>query len=291
MTTSPEQNKSSNEYVLGAENATEMARIIDQDRLTTEAMGGLFPERRDQLESINTVLDIACGPGGWVIDVATQYPHVDITGIDISNIMIQYANSFAQLRNLSNAHFRVMNALQPLEFADESFDLVNARFLLGFMSPPAWPKLVQESKRILRPGGTLRLVESEGFGIVNTPAMGELNELSLKAMYKAGRSYIPEGRSYGITPMLERYMREAGFTNIRSMGIAFNYSTGTPAHESWCQNFLTALRLMRPFMTEMVKVVTPERFDDLVAQAQLEMLSENFNGISYGLIAWGIKPD
>jgi hypothetical protein len=86
-------------------------------------------------------------------------------------------------------------------------------------------------------------------------------------------------------------MREAGFTNIRSMGIAFNYSTGTAAHESWCQNFLTALRLMRPFMTEMVKVVTPERFDDLVAQAQLEMLSENFNGISYGLIAWGIKPD
>jgi ubiquinone/menaquinone biosynthesis C-methylase UbiE len=290
MTTFSNQNSGDNQYVLGAENAAEMARIMDQDNLTNESMGGLFPERHDHLENIHIILDVACGPGGWVREVARTYPQIDITGIDISAIMVEYANAHARVNGLANAHFQVMNTLESLNFPDNTFDLINSRFLLGFMSPPAWPKLVQQCKRKLRPGGTLRMTESEGFGIINTPAMGRLNELSLRAMYKAGRSYIPEGRSYGITAMLERYLREAGFVEIHTQGLAFNYSTGAVLHESWCQNFTTALQLLRPFMTQMTQVVSAEEFDDLVQQAQIEMLSDEFIGLSYGLTAWGTKP-
>lgn len=290
MTTSSNQNSGDNQYVLGAENAAEMARIMDQDKLTNESMGGLFPERRDHLEHIHTILDVACGPGGWVHEVARAYPHIDISGVDISAIMVEYANAHARVSRLANAHFQVMNALVSLNFPDNAFDLINSRFLLGFMSPPAWPKLVQQCMRKLRPGGTLRMTESEGFGIINTPAMGRLNELSLRAMFKAGRSYIPEGRSYGITAMLERYLREAGIVDIRTQGYGFNYSAGAPLHESWCANFTTALQLLRPFMTQMTQVVSATEYDDLVQQAQIEMLSDEFIGISYGLTVWGTKP-
>jgi ubiquinone/menaquinone biosynthesis C-methylase UbiE len=290
MTTFSNQNSGDNDYVLGAENAAEMARIMDQDKLTNESMGGLFPERRDHLENIHTILDVACGPGGWVHEVARAYPHIDITGIDISAIMVEYANAHARVNGLANAHFQVMNALESLNFPDNAFDLINSRFLLGFMSPPAWPKLVQQCMRNLRPGGTLRMTESEGFGIINTPAMGRLNELSLRATYKAGRSFIPEGRSYGITAMLERYLREAGFAEIHTQGFAFNYSAGADLHESWCQNFITALQIMRPFMTQMIQVVSAAEFDDLVQQAQIEMLSDEFIGLSYSLMVWGTKP-
>jgi hypothetical protein len=36
-----------NNYFIDAESATELARLINQDRLLTENMGGLFPEFQD----------------------------------------------------------------------------------------------------------------------------------------------------------------------------------------------------------------------------------------------------
>ncbi len=45
-----------NNYFIDAESATEMARLINQDRLFTENMGGLFPERND----VSSMHDILC---------------------------------------------------------------------------------------------------------------------------------------------------------------------------------------------------------------------------------------
>ena len=39
--------------------------------LLTEGMGGLFSERDDNLLGIKAVLDLGCGPGDWVISVAS----------------------------------------------------------------------------------------------------------------------------------------------------------------------------------------------------------------------------
>jgi len=47
-------------YVIDAENAAEMARLMLQDRLLTQSMGGLIPEPID-LSQAYQVLDIACG--------------------------------------------------------------------------------------------------------------------------------------------------------------------------------------------------------------------------------------
>ncbi len=43
-----------------------MARLTQQDRLLTKGMGGLFLERED-IAGKDTILDIACGPGGWAL--------------------------------------------------------------------------------------------------------------------------------------------------------------------------------------------------------------------------------
>src|SRR5579885_3757190 len=48
---------SENTYVAPTENAAEMARLIDQDRLVTEAMGGLFPPDLDP-QAVRAVLDV-----------------------------------------------------------------------------------------------------------------------------------------------------------------------------------------------------------------------------------------
>lgn len=44
-----------------------------------------------------------------------------------------------------------MDIRKPFDFDDDSFDFVNARFLVGVFSPGDWPGFLAECKRILRP--------------------------------------------------------------------------------------------------------------------------------------------
>src|SRR5579875_3090685 len=97
MMRDPEQH--SNLYFIDPENVAEMARLMHQNRLVTEAMGGLFPERAD-FSSVNAILDIACGPGEWALNVAAAHPHIQVVGGDVSPIMVQYASLEARRREL-----------------------------------------------------------------------------------------------------------------------------------------------------------------------------------------------
>src|SRR6266700_4058297 len=90
-----ESSQEGSTYFIDAENAAEMARLVTLARLMTEDMGGIFPPDLD-LSTVHQVLDIACGPGQWVLDVAASAPHIHVTGIDISQLMISYACSLAR---------------------------------------------------------------------------------------------------------------------------------------------------------------------------------------------------
>src|SRR5205807_5280187 len=158
-----------NTYFIDAESGAETARLLNQDRLITSHMGGIFPARFD-LSNVKDVLDIGCGPGGWVLDVAFAYPEMNVVGIDISQTTIEYARAQAKVQLLDNVSFKVMDATRPLAFPDNSFDFINARFIFAFMPTSAWPKLLQECIRLTRPGGTIRLTEFDVYGVTNSPA-------------------------------------------------------------------------------------------------------------------------
>src|SRR5579863_6421425 len=212
VTTSP--GSPENSYIIDAEASAEMARLLDQDLLITRQMGGLFPERSSHLEGVHDILDIACGPGGWIMSVAESYPDIEAMGIDISIRMIKYAQAHAQVRRLPNAHFQVMNILEPLAFASRSFDLVNARLLEAVMTPATWPALLQEMARVCRPGGIIRLTELEA-PITTSAAFEKLNSIGLRTAHQGNRCFAPDERSIGITAVFGRLLREAGGRNIQ----------------------------------------------------------------------------
>src|SRR6266550_5114635 len=172
MPASPPNPSEENAYVIDIESAAELARLLHQDRHVTKSMGGLLAEQSD-ISNIHDVIDVACGPGGWALEVADRYPDIKVVGIDISKSMIEYARALAKAQKLKNVEFLVMDALKPLDFPNASFDLVNARFIQGFMPPHAWPALLQECLRVCRPGGIIRLTEIEA-AITNTPASEKL---------------------------------------------------------------------------------------------------------------------
>ncbi|HCJ33154.1 MAG TPA: class I SAM-dependent methyltransferase, partial [Ktedonobacter sp.] len=192
MLTSDDSSQKESTYVIDAESGTEMARLINQERLLTKVMGGVFPERFD-LSHASHILDVGCGPGSWVLEVAFENPKIKVVGIDISRLMIEYARAHAEAQGMDNASFRVMNVLEALEFADNSFDVVNTRYINAFMLKTSWPLLMKEILRILRPGGTLLLTECE-WSITNSLVFEKMGEMLTRVGTLTGRSFSPDGR-------------------------------------------------------------------------------------------------
>src|SRR5260370_39796311 len=130
-----------------------MIRLMIQDTLITTGMGGALSEQPDPA-SLHRVLDIGCGPGGWILEAARLYPHLNLTGIDISWRMIEYARAEAQARKLTDGdEFLVMDALHPLKLPDACFDLANPRFGGSCLLVQYWLRLLRERSRAKRPGG------------------------------------------------------------------------------------------------------------------------------------------
>lgn len=295
MTTAPDSSENKNTYFIDAEGAAEMARLLDQDVLVTQSMGGLFPERADgdPLEGIHDILDIACGPGGWALNVGYEYPDTEVIGIDISEMMVNYARAHAQARRLRNVRFKAMDAMKPLDFPDASFDLVNSRALVGLMTPQTWPQLVREMVRVCRPGGIIRLTEFE-MPITNSPAFEYISGLILRSMQKVGRTFSPDGRYFSLTPMLGSFLRNAGCEAVEIKPHVIDFSIGAEAHDGYTQDLILGFGLVLPFLLQIEPMthegVTKESFDQTLRKMMAEMLDDSFCAFAYGVTVWGKRP-
>ena|SRR5579864_3744032 len=288
----PHIHPTENSYFLDQESAAEMARLLAQDLTTTRHMGGLLPADIDH-STIHDILDIASGPGGWVQEVAFAYPNKRVIGIDISHAMLSYARAQVAVQGLDNAHFLYMDATSPLRFPDASFDMVNARFLLGFMWKEAWPKLITECMRITRPGGIIRLTEADTLGadITNSVALEKINRMFMKAFYRTGRSFYPheDGNHLALTPMLRQFLEQGGCHLIREVPYLNNYSANTPDHASTSKNLQVVVKLGQPFLLKL-NIATATELESLYQQMIDELESEHFRGIARFTSAYGQKP-
>ena len=249
-----------NTYFIDPESGAEMARLIGQDQMVTRSMGGLFSERKDMV-GIKRGLDLACGPGWW--------------------------QAQAHVRRLQNIRFQVKDVLQPLDFPDASFDLINARFIV-FVPRVYWPTLLQECRRLLRPGGTIRLIEAE-VPITTSPAFQQYAARATWAFKEAGHSFSPDGALWGITPVLAKLLRDAGYEHVQTKADALEWSYGTESHQPFYNDYMVGMKLSHPFLIRK-GVATQEELDCLYEGALEEMNAKDFCAIFIILRAWGEKP-
>lgn len=273
-------------YQVDAENAAEMARLMKQAQMLSKHLG-LFPDFVDVAHA--SLLDIGCGPGEWVLEMARRYPASQITGIDISELMTAYARYSAQEQQLTNVQFQVMDARQPLAFPDASFDAIHARFITGFLSVATWPILLRECLRVLRPGGILCSTEFESLGITTSLSLTLYNRLIVQAGRRAGQCFTPDGDQYGITAVEHRLLLEAGFQRIGQQAFVINYSAGMPAHQAMYDNFTAFMKLIQPFLVRQ-GVTTPEEAEILYQRAVEEMQMDAFCAVAYFQCIWAEKP-
>ncbi len=275
-------------YVLGNSN-TEMMHLIVADRLFNTSMGGPLPEQPEAVISeIHDVLDIGCGPGGWALEIAQAYPHIQATGIDVVEGMIEYANVQADASGLDNAHFQVGSIMERLNFPDASFDLVNARHLEFAVPVALWPMFISEMVRVTRPGGIIRITDSE-WGVSNSFAFEKLQQLAVQAGLPTGMSHSGDGRNFGITAWLSRLLRDAGCVNIQEWPSVMDFSSGARFHDAGSRIVILAYQMIAPFLLG-VHVTTQPELTQLQQQQEAELLDPSSRALIYTLTAWGRKP-
>jgi ubiquinone/menaquinone biosynthesis C-methylase UbiE len=281
-------NDATTSYFLDAESAAEMARLIQLDMFLTKKMGGLLAEQANPAR-FSQILDIGCGPGGWVLDVAYTYSRVEVAGIDVSKTMIGYANARARSQGIANASFEVMDASQPLAFSDSTFDLVNERFLAGSFYRAVWPGLLKECFRVTQPGGILRMTELDTGGETTSAAFNAYGAMLSQAMKRARYGFSPDGRSNCITPYLPALLRDAGYRNVQLKPHVIDFSIGTDIHMSIYRNYEIFFKLIQPLIVA-VGVATQEELDRAYSLVLIEMQQDDFKAMWYMLTAWGEKP-
>jgi len=100
-------------------------------------------------------LDVATGTGFTALAFAPLVRSV--IGLDVSTGMLAQAQKQAQERGITNVAFQE-GVAEALPFAADTFDLVTCRIAPHhFLSVPAF---LAETKRVLRPGGRMLLVDT-----------------------------------------------------------------------------------------------------------------------------------
>jgi ubiquinone/menaquinone biosynthesis C-methylase UbiE len=287
MSLSAGESEDRTRFVADTESGETMAWLLNAEKIITKGMGGTLSERAD-LSGIRAILDLGCGPGGWVLELAREHPGIEVSGIDISEAMISFAKALANSRGYGNASFQVMNVKQPLRFADASFDLVNERTLYGVMGPGEWPQLLAECKRILRPGGIIRLTEMEA-PVTTSPALNAVWQLHTKSFFQLGRSFSVDGCHVGITPVLKRLLRDAGFQDVNYQGHVIDISAGTADFEGFFRHFVYIVGLAKRFNLSVPGLTTEQEYDRLYQHIQAEMYASDFCGLWTYVTAWGEK--
>lgn len=99
------------------------------------------------------VLDVGCGIGGTSRYLAKKFgAGTSVTGITLSQAQVDRATGLAKDRDIPNAKFQVMDALE-MTFPDNTFDVVWACESGEHM--PDKKKYVEEMVRVLKPGGRI----------------------------------------------------------------------------------------------------------------------------------------
>lgn len=114
------------------------------------------------LRSPQTIVDLGCSVGMSTFALQATFPEAQLTGVDLS----PYFLAVAQYRDRQRAQEQQTASMQWVHAAaeatglpDASFDLVSACLMFHELPQSAAIAILQEARRLLRPGGHLAIMD------------------------------------------------------------------------------------------------------------------------------------
>ena len=177
------------------------------------------------------IIDIATGTGDLAIAMARRLPQAHITGIDLSEKMLEIARRKSAAARLERPIDFICADCLSLPLADNSAAVITAAYgVRNFADISAG---YREMLRVLQPGGTLAVLE---LSTPSGPITGPLYRFYTRRIIPvAGRLVSKDARAYSylqesvaVVPQgdaMLRLMQEAGFTNTRMRSFTFGTCT------------------------------------------------------------------
>lgn len=215
------------------------------------------------LQEPHTILDVGCGQGLWMREMAQEFPNATITGFDIDQRL--YGAALTRLPpgepTPPNVRFIQADALQRFRFADAEFDFTHLRLVSGDIPPDRWRDVLGEMVRVTCAGGTVEVVDVLDMPRSQSPAFSALLEAS-KRLMMAMRKPI------GVAPELATLMRQAGLTAVHAQELLIGQS---PAEQDLLR--MTALATVQATEPAVVHfgIRPAEQFRALFDQARDEL--------------------
>jgi SAM-dependent methyltransferase len=268
-------------------NAEEIKRLSLQNRLINTGLGGLLPEQPETAR-FSSVLDVGCGTGGWLIELAKSDPDItSLTGIDINEKIVAFARQQAAAEKVSNrVKFQAMDAIRALTFPDAHFDLINQRLAVSWLRTWDWTGLLREYLRVSRPGGMVRVTEMNFLPAqASSSALLQLCELMVKASYQAGHLYRPDGNS--LLEALPDLLIRHGLKHVQSHPYTLEARGGTQKGDLLAEDMQRLFQNVKFFLNKWVRL--PEDYDDICQRMAREMRTPDSVTISNFMTVWGKK--
>jgi phosphatidylethanolamine/phosphatidyl-N-methylethanolamine N-methyltransferase len=136
-----------NDFVEGVYD--KLAKVYDLIFGPTLHPGRLQAIKRMDIQPGERVLEVGVGTG---INLSLYPSDCQVTGIDFSSSMLEKARERAARKDLPSVRLLQMDAAD-LRFADDSFDIVYAPYLISVVPDPV--KVAREMRRVCRPGGRI----------------------------------------------------------------------------------------------------------------------------------------
>lgn len=206
-----------------------VAPVIDNLRLKIEENKGYRPK----------VLDVGCGPGTWILEMATEFPNSEFHGIDLRTM-------FPSSIKPQNTHFLQHDYFKNLPYADESFEFVRMRSMLGFTTHTQLLHLLSEIQRVLKPLGFIEILDVE-YRVQRPGPICEafLNQQLHNTMQKKGIEFMA---SHHLSTLLMARPADGGFVDVHQRKVTVPIGWGGQLGEVHAQNLCSLLQSIHPEM-------------------------------------------
>ncbi|RIA99737.1 S-adenosyl-L-methionine-dependent methyltransferase [Glomus cerebriforme] len=125
------------------------------------------------------VLDIGCGPGTWLLDLANKYERSYFYGLDINPV-------FPNEIKPGNLKFIKADMFDGLPFPDNEFDFVHQETMSFIIKADQWNFIISEMIRVTKPGGYIELLESYSTTNGIGPILDKLHKAHLSSCIQRG---------------------------------------------------------------------------------------------------------
>ena len=137
-----------NDFVEGVYD--KLAKVYDLTFGPTLHPGRLQAIQRMGITGADRVLEVGVGTG---INLSLYPRDATVIGIDFSSSMLEKARERAARKDVPHSLRLLQMDAADLKFADDSFDIVYAPYLISVVPDPV--KVAREMRRVCRPGGRI----------------------------------------------------------------------------------------------------------------------------------------